>query len=334
MNTASILNTLSTDYSNRVSKAIWVSAATPLQFKKITLDDLPLIEKIIRESRSMTCDYTIGGIFMWIDYFNYEYCIYEDTLFISGVEENNHSKIAFSCPIGKLPLPSALQLLKDYCEKKGLEMQFSAIPADCLICFTTINPNAEIEELTDWADYVYEIENFITLSGKKMAKKRNHVNHFLSDYSTYTFEPITKNNIKELREWLVIKHIKEYTSNENESTSGTELEEFNQVLMVLDNFDKFGFEGAILRTSTQGIIAGFSLAEIINETAFIHIEKMDHSIPGAGETLAHLFAGYLKQLYPELKYCNREEDCGDEGLRRAKESWHPLMLLKKFNVKI
>ncbi|MDE6340051.1 MAG: hypothetical protein K2K97_09755, partial [Muribaculaceae bacterium] len=60
---------------------------TALRFRPITPDALPLINSIIQESTSRTCDYTIGGIYMWIDWFDYQYAVYEDTLFIKGVNE-------------------------------------------------------------------------------------------------------------------------------------------------------------------------------------------------------------------------------------------------------
>lgn len=304
--------------------------SSPLNFRRITLNDLPEINRIVQMSRSMTCDYTLGGIFMWVDYFRYRFCIYRDTLFISGVEENNLDKIAFSCPIGCLPLPEAIGLLQDYCEERGLPLQFSAIPADNLICFTTINPEAEVEELDDWSDYVYEIENFATLSGKKMSKKRNHVNRFKADYPHAVLEKLSKEDVPQL-----IGAMKEWKAEEEgEVASATASEEMREVIDVLENLELFGFEGAVLRLEPQGAIAGFTLAEVINDTAFIHIEKMNHGIAGAGETLAHLFATRLMEKFPTLRYANREEACGDEGLKRAKESWHPAMLLKKYNVLI
>lgn len=77
----------------------------------------------------------------------------------------------------------------------------------------------------------------------------------------------------------------------------------------------------------------FTAAEIIGDTLIIHIEKMDHEVAGAGETINKLFAAEMLHRHPQLRYINREDDAGDPGLRYAKESYHPLRLLRKFNVR-
>lgn len=82
---------------------------TTLKFKDITLADLPAINKVIQREDSRTCDYTIGGLYMWIDYFRYQYCIVRDTLFIKGVSEESLGDVAFSFPIG--PMPTDLSLI-------------------------------------------------------------------------------------------------------------------------------------------------------------------------------------------------------------------------------
>lgn len=307
-----------------------LDAPSPLTFRPVTEADIDAINSIVNNAQSLTCDYTIGGILMWASYFNYSFCIYRRTLFIMGVEENRPELTAFSCPVGQLPLPEAIALLKTYCRQHGLPLRFSAIPADKLACFATLNPECLTEELTDWADYVYEAESFATLAGKKMAKKRNHFNHFAAEYPLHTVEELTPANAAEALEALEQWNA-DHTDDE-EATVSSRAEELAQVRRVLLNLDAYPFEGIVLRSCPGGSIIAFTAAEIIGSMAFVHIEKMNHRVNGAGETVAHLFMDRLMARHPELRYVNREEDCGDPGLRRAKESWHPAMLLKKYNV--
>lgn len=300
-----------------------------LDFKPVTFQSLPEIRRVLQMSPSLTCDYSIGGLYMWINYFKYRYCICRDTLFIVGVEENSLEKQAFSCPVGAMPLPEAIELLERYCGDNGLDMRFSAVPADRLSCFMAYNPDFKVEELTDWADYVYEIGDFASLSGKKMAKKRNHVNRFKADFPSAHLDPLTSDDVKEVKETLA-----RWTQDEDiDMTSSTKVEELNQVFDVLDNIDIYRFDGAALRSGgDDDRIVAFTLGEKINDTLFVHIEKMDHGVSGAGEAVAHLYASMMSNQYPDLRFLNREEDCGDPGLRRAKQSWQPTMLLKKYNV--
>ncbi len=68
-----------------------------LVFKPITLDSLSEIEPFLHRQCYRTCDFSIGGIYMWVDYFGYEYCISQDTLFIKGGEEDNLQKNTAFC---------------------------------------------------------------------------------------------------------------------------------------------------------------------------------------------------------------------------------------------
>jgi len=109
------------------------------------------------------------------------------------------------------------------------------------------------------------------------------------------------------------------------------LYERQQCARVLEFWNCFGFEGAVLR-GANGRIVALTAAEVIGDTAIIHIEKMDHTVSGAGESINKFFAGRLVERHPGLKFLNREDDAGDEGLRRAKESYNPLCILHKYNV--
>ncbi len=295
-----------------------------LKFKDITLADMPVINRIVQMSASRTCDYTIGGIFMWIKYFRYQYCIFRETLFIKGISELDLRSTAFSLPIGRLPVSEAIELLRHYCEENGITLRFSAIPEDRLSDFISVGLT-DSELLTDWSDYLYDIETMATLSGKKMNKKRNHVNRFMADNPGYSFTRVTRSDIATLISCC------EKWQNDDPATGPTALTEHDEVISVLENLICYPFEGAVLRDAAGRPVA-FTLGEIVGDTLYVHVEKMNHEVAGAGETVSKLFAEAMLAKFPSLRYVNREEDAGDEGLRRSKESYRPTMILRKYDI--
>ena len=64
-----------------------------------------------------------------------------------------------------------------------------------------------------------------------------------------------------------------------------------------------------------------------SDTFIVHIEKAFASIAGAYPMINQQFAAHNCADY---KYVNREDDVGDEGLRKAKLSYRPAILLEKF----
>lgn len=292
-----------------------------LGFSPITLSDIPAINRVLRKSTSRTCDYTIGGIYMWIDYFKYEHCIIGDTLFIKGLTENDRSTTAFSLPIGAMPTGKAVGLIEEYCAAHGLRPRFSAIPEE-QVEHLIAGHRSTVELLTDWADYIYNANELATLTGKKFNKKRNHVNRFMAEHPEATLLPLTADIIPEVLDFLM------FLEHDNTDTARAELA---QVAQVLDNYAAYPFEGAVLRLSPQGPIAAFTIGEVIGDTLYLHIEKMDHGITGAGETVNKLFAAEMTAKHG-IAYINREEDCGDPGLRQAKLSYNPAFMLNKYNV--
>lgn len=303
---------------------ITATKTSPLRFKPVTLDDIaPIRDILLRYTAARTCDFSIGGIFMWIDYFDYTYCIFDDTLFIKGVTEDDVTRPAFSLPIGKMGLEESVALLADYCNTHRMKLLFSAVPEEALPSLRALGAKSE-EQLADWSDYLYSAEALASLSGKKLSKKRNHVNRFIADNPDYRFEPLTEEMLPSVREFFHATHL---------PLSKPVLADIEreQVMHVLDNLHRYPFEGAVLSTPTDGIVA-FTIGEAIRDTLHVHIEKMNHEIAGAGETVNKMFAEMMTARHPELIYINRQEDVGDTGLRHAKESYHPLTLLHKYNV--
>lgn len=294
-----------------------------LCFRPVDFDALPIINSFLQRECSRSCDYSIGGIYMWIDYFNYEYCIVADTLFIKGLSEDASRRPSFAVPIGSLPLGDAVDAVKAYCRRHGVEPLFSAVPDDKLDALCALGAS-EVMPLDDWADYIYTATDLATLTGKHYNKKRNHVNRFMTDNPHWTLEPLEGRALADADAF--------FAALAADSDDVMAEYERRQCADVLRHYGRYPFEGAVLRDESGAVVA-FTAAEVIGDTLVIHIEKMDHEVAGAGETINKLFAAEMLHRHPGLRYINREDDAGDPGLRYAKESYHPLRLLRKFNVR-
>lgn len=295
---------------------------SPLKFVPMTLDSLTEVYPYLKNFKGMSCDYTAGGIFMWIDYFKYKYCIYRNTLFIKGVAEDNLKRKAFSLPIGELPLEASVRLLREYCCERGYQLEFSAITEVWLDNFKALTPKA-ITPLMQWSDYIYEIEPLATLKGKKLGKKRNHCNRFAIENPDAALEPILPHNIEAVNSCFA------HVCQEGKVTPMA-MSEREQVWKVLANLDKYPFESMCLKRG--GEVVAFTIGEVVNNVLHVHVEKSLREVAGAAETINHRFSGYIHEKYPQVEWVNRQDDAGDEGLRKAKMSYYPARLLAKYNV--
>lgn len=294
-----------------------------MQFRTPTDADVPAVRRLMRYAGCRTCDFTVGGIFMWIDYFRYRMAIWNDTLFIQGVTEDNRTIPCYSLPIGRMPLREVISMLRRH--NGGGRLRLSAVPGERLPDLLALYPDAEVSELTDWADYLYEIEPMSTFAGKKLSKKRNHVNRFVSDHPEMVTEPLTVCNMADAAALL------HRLASEGERTQAAALE-MEYAMDVLAKMDVYAFEGILLRPSKDAEPVAFTVGEVQGDTLYVHIEKMDHAVPGSGETVSSRFCTLMHGRYPQLKYVNREDAAGDSGLKRSKEAYQPLMLLPKYNV--
>lgn len=296
-----------------------------LDFKTITHADMPLIWPYLERENGRTTDFSYAGLFMWVELFKYQYAIYKDTLFIKGVVENDRSVPAFSLPIGSLPLSESIDILRQYCKGNQTSLELSAVPEYAINDLKSLHPRC-IEPLDDWSDYLYDAEMLATLRGKKMGKKRNHVNFFETHNPEWSFEPLTDLNAD-----AALKFMDIYESEADESFMAREESRLSRIMISMLAEGDPVMHGGVLY-SEPGKICAITIGDVKGDTLYVHIEKATRAVGGSYEMINKEFAAHVLEVHPEVKYINREDDSGDEGLRKAKESYHPVALLKKYNV--
>lgn len=296
-----------------------------LAFRPVTAASMSEIWPILSKEQGRTTDFSYAGLLMWVDYFKYEYAIVEDTLFIKGLVEDDITKPAFSLPVGPMPLHQSVELIKAYCRIHGITPELSAVPEYALDELKALHPKG-VEELSDWADYLYEAEKLSTLSGKKMSKKRNHVNKFISLNPDWKLEPLTADNAAEA---FVMMDDFELEADQTDMAAVERALSRRLIQRVAEGDAQL--EASVLRAQ-DGKICAYTIGDIKGDTLFVHVEKALRGYDGSYEMINFAFATDVCTRHPEIRFINREDAAGDPGLQKAKESYHPVELLRKYNV--
>ncbi len=288
-----------------------------IQWKQITMEDKALINGYYEKEQSRSCEFTFANNLLWSPHYKTRYGIVENMLVFISPEE----KFSVSFPLGDGNIKEALEVLFSYFEEMGKPFRMHLVTPEQFQKLEALYPGKfQIEYDRDAADYVYESEKLITLSGKKLHSKRNHLNRFKEEHPGWQYESITAENKQECMEMAE----KWRELNGCEEDEGKEAE-FCVTLNALKDMESLGLKGGLIRL--DGEVIAFSLGEpVCKDTFVVHIEKAYAHIQGAYPIINQQFAEHEAAGY---QYVNREEDVGVEGLRKAKLSYRPAFLQEK-----
>lgn len=289
-----------------------------ISFKDIELSDRELITRYTQNSPRRNCDLSFSNLCSWRFLYNTQFAILDGYLLLKfWVEE----ELVYMMPIGNGDLKKVLEALIEDAHQEGKPFCLLGICSGMCSELETFMPGKfQFTADRDYADYLYLRTDLATLSGKKLQAKRNHVNKFKRTYN-YEYTPITPDRIQECLELEAI-WCKANNCDQHEGTGN----ERRALVYALRHFDELGLMGGILHV--DGKIVAFTFGMPINQDTFgVHVEKADTSIDGAYAMINHEFAKHIPEQYI---YINREEDLGIEGLRKAKLSYQPAIILDKY----
>lgn len=287
------------------------------EWKEITEADREQFQDFYEKEQSRSCEHSFTNNLLWSPFYGTKYCVIEGNLVFKSGEE----KLSVSFPIGKNQVQKTVDKLLQYFDEKSQPFSMHSVTPQQFELLTQMYPGKfQIAYDRDWADYVYESEKLISLSGKKLHGKRNHINNFIKAYPDYQYERIDAGNREECIE------LANNWREENGCDSDPEKnEEFCVTLRALKEMEDLNLTGGLIRA--DGRVVAFSMGEkLCDDTFVVHIEKAYADVQGAYPIINQQFVLHEAADY---RYINREEDTGAEGLRKAKMSYYPVFLQEK-----
>ncbi|OAV72365.1 hypothetical protein Barb6_01186 [Bacteroidales bacterium Barb6] len=289
-----------------------------LTFRPIQLSDKAVIDLAFRSKSYMSTDFTFTNLYAWQALFKTVFATEGGTLFLRFTDDDG---VCYMMPAGKMPDREALELIMQDARENDFPFILKAVIPQMWESIERAMPG-QFRLVPDRMnyEYIYLSEKLLSLSGKKLQSKRNHINRFKADHPEWEYVPVRTDAdiagcLAMLDEWIRTTPPQDDASQRHDYLSAR---------VMLENFHRLQIRGGYIRA--EGKIAAFSLGEPLTEDTFVvHVEKAFAGITGAytiinQQFIEHEAAGYT--------YINREEDVGLENLRKAKMSYYPETLLE------
>jgi hypothetical protein len=309
------------------AKAALLKPTSAPVFARPVLEDAQWAIPLLAASKRMGCDYAFGNIYAWNPLYKSEITQYQGFFLSRSISEKEHGlKPEYCFPIGDGDLRVPIEAMRRDAAELGYPLRMYGLTEADKDRLEAIYPG-EFEYHTDRdsSDYIYTRRDLANLTGKKYHHKRTHLTAFFREnqweYSELLSRDASLEGILDLaKEWE-----QENQDNENKDPERLEMERV-AIKRFFKNMEAFGGKGAVLKSG--GNVVAFCGGEELYPGVFCtHFEKASSKVRGAYQAINNLFAVNSLEGY---EYINREEDVGDEGLRQAKLSYRPVILLDKW----
>lgn len=285
-------------------------------------EDEDWINSCIAVSGTMASDASFANIYLLRNKYSTKISRYKD--FIIRKYSGKGARCGYTFPLGKGDVTKALAEIEKDAKECGERLQFAFVTEEQKEVLENAMP-ARFCYSSDAgdSDYIYLRSELASLSGKAFHKKKNHFLKFVRTYPDYKYYEIGACNIydaQKVAEAWYYEHLQD--------EDASQLAEYKAIKEALENFEELGLIGGIIYVNDSP--CAMTIASKINEnTVDVHFEKAvgEYALNGGYAAINKLFSEKLDGV----TWLNREEDIGIEGLRKAKLSYRPKIMLKKYS---
>lgn len=286
-----------------------------LNFKPIEISDIDVFKRYIGADGEYSCESAFINLLVWQDVYGNMWAEEDGQLVIKSTANGRH---VFRLPFGN-DFHKGIALIREYSgEEYPLFWVQDGKRLDELEEY--LGKDYILNEERNAFDYIYLRDDLAELKGKKYHGKRNHISAFSKKHE-WKYSKMTEENIAD-----ALLCAERWYSEKEDRMDKFMLCESRGVYTVLNNMELFGAEGGIIYADGKAV--AFTVGSPINGKVYdIHFEK---ALYGYDEAYTVINREFAKNELSGYEYINREDDMGLDGLRKAKLSYHPAMLVKKY----
>ena len=296
-----------------------------LEFKKIEVNSIQKMLPFYAMRHNMTCDSVFLESYVWKDYYNVRYAIWENKALLWLME--NEGRCFSAMPLCREEdLPRAFAAIEEYFnEELGYPLVINLADEYAVKYLNLPEDKYLVEEQVDSRDYLYNGDAMRSLAGKKLHKKKNRVNAFKREYEgRYEYRRLCCSDSHDV--WVFLDRWRQQKGEEVEEHLDYEVKGIHDILKNCSEFS-IHMGGVYI----DGQMEAFTIGSYnpVEHMAVIHIEKANPEINGLYQFINQQF---LIEEFPEAEWVNREDDMGLEGLRKAKMTYYPADYARKYLV--
>ena len=282
-----------------------------IQFQKLNPADKAAYDDYLLSCGQRGCEYNFANLYLW----GRQRAAFLGDNLVFFSQFNQRSVYLF--PVCRGDVKEVIDAIIHDAHARDIPCRLTSLThADCDLLESLYPDKFRFHHDRNSFDYIYNIEDLATL------KKRNHLNKFKQLHPNYRLEPITGSNTPQvedlLRRW--------YAHKLELDPSGDFYMEQVAISRALRYREELDMEGLVLMDGEE-MLAMTLGCRLAANTFDVQFEKaIDET---AYVAMCSSFAAHLMEKYPDLKYLNREDDLGIEGLRKSKLAYNPVMMIEK-----
>jgi hypothetical protein len=291
-----------------------------IEFKPIRLEDKPLYESYLLDGKERGCEYSFSNLYLWGQ---------QNATILHGhmvLFSHFQNITVYPYPVGSGDKRKVLDAIMEDAKERNIPLVITGMCRESQKNLEELYPNQFVfQGSQDYDDYVYAIDDLADLKGRKYHRKKNHYNRFIKNYPSYKTSPLTREYLPKVKQMLDDW----YESKRMQNPKADFTMERQALYRAFEDYEKLEMEGMVLLYEDE--VLAFTMASRVSPDTFdVHFEKAKEDVDGAYTAINCEFAKYIRDKYPEIKYLNREEDMGIEGLRTAKERYYPHHMVEKY----